>query len=122
VYRILKRRHPQTVGKFERLNRTTKAKLGLVVYRSPEELQRAIDAFHHWYNHEHYHEALGNLRPADVYCGRGEAILSRRREIQQRTLQLRRQHNLAPGPGSPGESFPASPLQLKPEPELSKYR
>jgi putative transposase len=114
--------HPQTVGKFERLNRTTKSKLGLVIYRSPGELQLAIDDFHCWYNHEHYHEALGNLRPADVYFGRGEAILSRRKEVQRRTLELRRQHNLAPGPGDPEESFPQSQVHLKSEPALSKYR
>ena len=58
--------HPQTVGKFERLNRTCKSKVGQVVYRSPEELERALAAFQHWQNHEHSHEALGNLRPADV--------------------------------------------------------
>jgi len=114
--------HPQTVGKFERLNRTTKSKLGLVVYRSPEELQQAIDDFHYWYNYEHYHEALGNLRPADVYFGRGAAILSRRKEVQRRTLELRRQHNLALGPGSPEESFPTSQVHLNSELELSKYR
>ena len=89
--------HPQTVGKFARLNRTTKSKLGLVVYRSPEELQRAIGDFQHWYNHEHYHEALGNLGPADVYFGRGEAILSRRQEIKRRTLAL--ETRAQPGPG-----------------------
>ena len=100
--------HPQTVGKFERLNRTTKAKLGLVVYRSPEELQQVIEAFQHWYNHEHYHEALSNLRPADVYCGRSKEILSRRREVKRRTLELRPQHNLALGPGSPDEAFAES--------------
>jgi transposase InsO family protein len=114
--------HPQTVGKFERLNRTTKSKLGLVVYRSPEELQREIDKFHYWYNYQHYHEALGNLRPADVYFGRGEEILSRRREVKRRTLALRRQHNLALGPGSPEEPFPTSQVHLNSELELSKYR
>jgi len=44
------------------------------------------EAFQYWYNHEHYHEALGNLRPADVYCGRGEAVLRRRREVKRHTL------------------------------------
>ena len=32
------RLHPQTIGKFERLNRTAKDKLGLVIYTSPDEL------------------------------------------------------------------------------------
>ena len=89
------RRHPQTVGKFERVNRTAQQKLRTVVYRSPEELERAVAEFQHWYNHQRYHEALGNLRPGDVYLGRREEILSRRREVQRRTLDLRRQHNRA---------------------------
>ena len=78
--------------------------------------------FQHWYNHKHYHEALGNLRPADVHGGRGAAILSRRREVQRRTLELRRQHNLALEPGPPEESFPASQVHLQSELELSNYR
>jgi len=121
--------HPQTVGKFERLNRTCKSKVGQVVYRSPEELARAIAAFQHWYNHEHYHEALGNLRPVDVYCGRGEEILSRRREVKWRTLELRRKHNLAGGntdvasrPEPPEEPTRQSQVHLSNELQLSKYR
>jgi len=89
------RRHPQTVGKFERVNRTAKQKLRTVVYRSPEELEQAVAEFQRWYNHQRYHEALGNLRPVDVYLGRREEILSRRREVQRRTLDSRRQHNRA---------------------------
>jgi transposase InsO family protein len=112
--------HPQTVGKFERLNRTTKSKVGLVVYRSPEELQRAIDDFHYWYNNEHYHEALGNLRPVDVYTGRGEEILSRRREVKRRTLELRREHNLAARPETTEEPSRESHVHHCKELELSK--
>ena len=85
--------HPQTCGKFERLNRTAKAKLKLVIYASPEELQVAVAEFQHWYNHERYHQALGNLRPIDVYEGRAEEIISRRRVLKSRTTAARRQHN-----------------------------
>ncbi len=85
--------HPQTCGKYERLNRTTKDKLGLEVYTSPPQLREAIREFHPWYNHQRYHEALGNLRPADVYFGRAEQILKRRRELQQQTLLQRWSYN-----------------------------
>jgi transposase InsO family protein len=47
--------HPQTCGKFERLNRTAKAKLNLVIYSSPGELAQAVGEFQDWYNHERYH-------------------------------------------------------------------
>jgi len=86
--------HPQTCGKFERLNRTAKAKIKLVVYTSPGELEGAVADFQQWYNHERYHQALGNLRPVDVYEGRARAILSRRERLQVRTLAARHQHNL----------------------------
>ncbi len=37
------RNHPQTNGKIERLNRTAKDRLNLVVYTSPPELQEALN-------------------------------------------------------------------------------
>jgi transposase InsO family protein len=88
------RMHPQTVGKFERLNRTAKDRLGLVLYASPDQLRAAVARFVPWYNHERYHEALGNVRPADVYHGRADAIHARRKEVQRQTYERRRRWNL----------------------------
>jgi len=45
------------------------------------------------YNYCRYHEALGNLTPADVYYGRREAILGRRKEVRRRTIEERRRFN-----------------------------
>jgi len=84
---------PLPCGKYERFNRTTKDKLGLEVYTSPPQLREAIREFHPWDNHQRDHEALGNLRPADVYFGRAEQILKRRRELQQQTPLQRWSHN-----------------------------
>jgi hypothetical protein len=36
------------------------------------------------------HESLNNLIPADVYFGRGQAILLERARIKRRTIQHRR--------------------------------
>lgn len=88
------RNHPQTNGKIERLNRTVKEKLTLVLYTSPAELQEALDGFRQWYNHEHYHEGIGNLHPSDVYEGRSEAILRRRKQLQTQTKKTRQRANL----------------------------
>ena len=85
--------HPQTCGKYERFNRTTKDKLGLEVDTSPPQLHEALREFHPWYNHQRYHEALGNLRPADVYLGHAEQIRKQRRELQQQTLHQRWSQN-----------------------------
>jgi putative transposase len=35
------------------------------------------------YNHLRYHESLKNLTPADVYFGRGQTILLKRRKLSQ---------------------------------------
>ncbi len=86
--------HPQTCGKFERLNRTAKARIQVVIYTSPGELEAAVADFQQWYNYERYHQALGNLRPADVYNGLERAIRSRRKRLKERTLAARRQYNL----------------------------
>jgi hypothetical protein len=52
-------------------------------------------AFVDYYNRRRYHEGAGNVTPADVYHGRRQAILGRRREIRQRTLQHRRDYHRA---------------------------
>lgn len=82
--------HPQTLGKLERLHRTMKECVNLHVYDNPWQVARAIDGFYCYYNHERYHEALGNVTPADVYFGRAEAILRHRTQIKAQTMQRRR--------------------------------
>ena len=42
----------------------------------PGDLVLQIEAFIEHYNHHRYHESLKNLTPADVYFGRGQAILN----------------------------------------------
>lgn len=92
------RNHPQTNGKIERLNRTAKERLNLVVYTSPSELQEALNKFRDWYNSEHYHKSINNLHPADVYFGRDKAIQSRRKRLQTQTKKTRRQVNTSTSP------------------------
>jgi len=88
-----RRNHPQTNGKFERMNRTAKERICLVEFRSPRELEAAVAEFVEWYNNVHYHEKIGNMHPVDVYNGRAEEIRTRREEIKAQTLAKRRQEN-----------------------------
>jgi len=82
--------HPQTQGKIERWHQTLKNRILLENYYLEGELEAAITAFVEHYNHRRYHESLGNLTPADVYFGRGPAILAEREEIKTQTIQNRR--------------------------------
>jgi hypothetical protein len=41
-----------------------------------------------------YHEALGNVTPADMYSGRQREILSRRERIKRETLARPKRENL----------------------------
>jgi len=84
--------HPQTTGKMERCHRTVKDVVELIAHMSPDELRRAIGEFVDYYNRERYHEALGNVTPDDVYFGRREAILARRKALQIRALVARREN------------------------------
>jgi len=83
--------HPQTQGKIERWHRSLKNQILLENYYLPGELEERIRQFVGYYNHERYHESLSNLTPADVYYGRGQAILDKREKIKQQTLAMRRQ-------------------------------
>ena len=69
-------------------------------YFLPEDLERQIEAFINDYNHHRYPlpgsrlhaidekgESLGNLTPTDVYFGRDQAIINRRRRIKVDTMK-----------------------------------
>ncbi|MGB6093733.1 MAG: hypothetical protein WBF83_08230, partial [Moheibacter sp.] len=43
------------------------------------------------YNTNRYHESLNNLTPADVYFGRTEQILEKRKQIKEQSIKKRRQ-------------------------------
>ncbi len=87
--------HPQTQGKIERWHQTLKNRILLENYYLPEDLERQVAAFVAHYNQARYHESLGNLTPANVYFGRGQAILTERERIKRQTIQKRRlQHQL----------------------------
>ncbi len=83
-------RHPQTQGKIERWHQTLKNRMLLENYFLPGQLELAIGAFVDNYNHDRHHESLRNLTPADVYFGRGQAILAEREKIKKLTIQSRR--------------------------------
>ncbi len=87
--------HPQTNGKLERYHRTLKEQVKLVVHETPSVLEKAVAAFVDYYNHRRYHEGIGNVTPADVYYGRRDEILQRRKEVSRRTLQQRRHYHRA---------------------------
>ena len=82
--------HPQTQGKIERWHQTLKNRILLENYYLPGDLEAQITAFVEHYNHRRYHESIGNLTPADVYFGRGQAILLERERIKRRTIDQRR--------------------------------
>ena len=82
--------HPQTQGKIERWHQTLKNRILLENYHLPGALELAVEAFVDHYNHRRYHESLKNLTPADVYFGRGEAILKQRERIKRKTIENRR--------------------------------
>jgi putative transposase len=82
--------HPQTQGKIERWHQTLKNRVLLENYFLPGDLEIQIGAFIEYYNHHRYHEAIHNLTPADVYFGRGQSILEKRRRIKNKTIKKRR--------------------------------
>lgn len=58
-------------------------------YFFPANLEARIEAFVDHYNHQRYHGRINNLTPADVYLGRGQAILKQRERIKRKTMESR---------------------------------
>ena len=82
--------HPQTQGKIERWHQTLKNRILLENYFLPGDLEAQIGSFIEHYNHQRYHESLGNVTPADAYFGRDKAILTERARIKRVTIEHRR--------------------------------
>lgn len=82
--------HPTTQGKIERFHLSSKNRLLLNLYATPERLEQAIGDWVQHYNHVRYHEGLGNVTPADMYHGRQTQILSRRQQLKLDTLARRK--------------------------------
>jgi putative transposase len=82
--------HHQTQGKIERSRHTLKNSILLENHYPPSDLEQQIVAFVGHSNQGRYHENLDNLMPADVYFGRGDAILLEREKIKRQTKQNRR--------------------------------
>jgi transposase InsO family protein len=85
--------HPQTNGKVERYQQSLKREVNQLPYDLPSQLERAIADFVDYYNYRRYHKALGNVTPADALYGRREDILERRKEVQIKSINRRRDYN-----------------------------
>jgi len=85
--------HPQTNGKVERYQQSLKREVNQLPYEFPGRLEKAIADFVDYYNHRRYHQALGDVTPADVLYGRREQTLQRRKEVRIQTVNRRRDYN-----------------------------
>ncbi len=77
-------------AKIECWQRSMKNQVLLENYYLPGDLKARIGEFVDYYNTRRYHESLNNLTPEDVYTGRGQTVLNRRRRIKHKTLAERR--------------------------------
>ena len=57
----------------------------------PEGLIETLEKFVNNYNTKRYRESLNNLTLADVYFGRAEQTLEKRKQIKEQSIKKRRQ-------------------------------
>ena len=72
---------------------TLKRDVNQLPYDVPRELEVAIGRFIDFYNYRRYHKALRDITPADMLVGRRDAILGRRGEVKDRTINRRKLSN-----------------------------
>jgi transposase InsO family protein len=68
--------HPQTCGKVERFHQSMKKFLAAQDIANPKQLQRQLDRFGSYYNHERPHRGIGRKTPASVYAAKEKAAPS----------------------------------------------
>jgi putative transposase len=56
-------------------------------YYFPDVLPANLGEFIDYYNNKRYHEALGNVTPADIYFEGAKKIKIQRHEIKTKTLK-----------------------------------
>ena len=59
-------------------------------YYLPGDLEAQIETFVEHYNRQRYRESLNNVRPADAYFGRAQAIIKQRERIKRQTIEYQR--------------------------------
>ena len=65
-----------------------------MLWKSPDDMRVEIVKFVDYYYLKCQHEELRNVTPDDVYFGRREAILIRRRKtLKKKTLENRKRRN-----------------------------
>ena len=69
--------HPQTNSKVKRYQQSLKREVNQLPYEFPSQLELAIVDFVDHHKYCRYHNAFGNVTPADVLYGRREEILER---------------------------------------------
>ena len=90
-----RRNHPQTNGKIERLNGIVKQEA--IRPNSPQSYQEAWDILNNYcyqYNHQRLHAGINFLRPADMFFGRGQQVLTERKNKIETARSNRKQKNL----------------------------
>jgi transposase InsO family protein len=91
-----RRNHPQTNGKIERMNGTVKNEA--IRPNCPTDYQDACEILNQYgytYNYQRLHAGINYLRPADMFFGRGNQILTERDEKMKTARYKRQQQNMA---------------------------
>lgn len=89
-----KRNHPQTNGKIERLNGTVKQEA--IRPNSPQTYQEALEILNNYsyhYNSQRLHAGILYLRPADMFFGRRDEILTQRADRLKMAKEKRKYLN-----------------------------
>lgn len=73
-------KHPQTIGKVERLHQTFRKEADLPEggFLTAEEAQRHLDRYVAWYNYVRPHQGIDGLTPADRFYGMAAAVVATR--------------------------------------------